>query len=69
MNLNKSICKRCWNKHFEKISLSTKGSEWNESDEQSWENGTVICLVSYSLIDITEIPKGCPYSLEHLTQQ
>jgi len=58
MKLCKKICQKCYEQN---------GYFWNSWFEEAlWENGVVNCregdLISN---DRTEIPKECPYVLEH----
>jgi len=61
--LVKKICKKCFDEN---------GVKWNAGDENRWKNGIVYCRsISNGTFEQTtktsEIIKGCPYKLEHIT--
>lgn len=66
--LNKETCKQCW-----KIYMESE-YKWSVDDEESWNNGKVICVERYKLevgyfnsaIDRNNFHPDCPYKLEHI---
>jgi hypothetical protein len=76
--LNKSVCKKCMS--IEPCYTGHNPPQWREpipwryvtdeyestNDEKNWSKGIVHCPLTLMEHEIKEIPKHCPYELEHI---